>query len=79
MVKQFKVVKDPFYDFLVIDASVGAYSFAMVPATGKYEFSNRADAEKRAKEISGTEIETMMIETPERFEAVADTKYGAAW
>jgi hypothetical protein len=51
----------------------------MVPVGVAWEFTNRGDAQAQARALSGTEAPVRMIETPERFEAVADTAYGVAW
>lgn len=75
----FKVIRDADYGFVVADESIGAYSFAMVPADHDWSFETRAEAAAQAKTLSGKEIKTRMFETPDRFEAVADTVYGQAW
>ena len=74
---QFKVIRDG-ADWFVADATVGAYSFAIVPE-GFGPFVKKADAEKAAAAIQGKVLETRMMETPDRFEEVADTRYGVAW
>jgi len=73
--------RDPDYGFIVADASVTARSFAMVPADREWSFEYELEARKAAIEYSrlGQPIPTRMIQTPDRFEAVADTRYGAAW
>lgn len=77
---QFTVHRDADYGFIVADASIRARSFAIVPTRG-YAFDRRADAQRRADELNALDAtpETMSIETPDRFEAVADTLYGPAW
>lgn len=81
----FTVHHDADYGFIVADAAVGATSFAMVPAVAAFCFPARADAEAHAaaltEQVKGgwSEIPLRMIETPDRFEAVADTLYGPAW
>lgn len=74
----FKVLKDADYGYIVADASVRSFSFAMVPATG-FAFESQKDASIRAAELAGKEVSLRMIETPDRFEEVADTRYGKAW
>jgi hypothetical protein len=76
----FKVIRDIDYGFVVADASIGAYSFAMVPAAGlQFSFATRVEAETEAKRLTGKDIPLRMLETPDRFEEVADTLYGPAW
>jgi hypothetical protein len=75
----FTVHADADYGFIVADASVGAKSFAMVPAGFDWSFDSKAEAKAQAIALSGKAIPTRMIETPDRFEAVADTLYGPAW
>lgn len=75
----FKVIRDVDYGFVVADASVGAHSFAMVPADRQFAYGTREQAEAEAKFLSGKTIPLRMIETPDRFEAVADIVYGPAW
>ncbi len=74
---QFKTIRDG-DDWFVCDATVGACSFAMVT---KEMFDTRKQAETRAKELNaaGQPVEVSMMDTYDRFEAVADTKYGPAW
>ena len=76
---QFMVIRDG-TDYLVADASFGPRSAAMVPAKEAFAFTSRAEAIKQARKLSaqGT-VPTRMIETPDRFEDVADTLYGPAW
>jgi len=78
---KFSVVRDGDV-YLAADAAVGGKSFAMVPVGDDFAclYSTRAEAQAaadRASEIDG--IETRMIQTSDRFEDVADTKYGPAW
>lgn len=75
----FTVHADADYGFIVADASVGAKSFAMVPADENWSFDREADAWLAARALTGESVATRMIETPDRFEAVADTLYGPAW
>lgn len=62
-----------------------ALSFALVPANNQYEFGNdKVKAWEQVRRLhvwqaKGNVVELRNIETPERFEAVADTKYGCAW
>jgi hypothetical protein len=75
----FNVIRDG-ADWIVADASVTAHSFAMIPKFHQAVFSRRYEAERQAEKLSGgNPIETRMVETPDRFEAVADTLYGPAW
>lgn len=76
---KFKVIRDADYGYIVADQSVGAFSFAMVPDDRKFSYVNKSAAIAAAKEYSGQNIPLRMIETPERFESVADTYYGVAW
>jgi len=76
----FTIAKDADYGWIVLDASVRSRSFAMVPVGTAWSFDAEADARAQARNLSAAgNIETRMIETPDRFEAVADTRYGAAW
>lgn len=78
--KNFTVAFDPGYGtWLVFSTETRARSFAMIPVGVAYEFTNRDDAMAQARKLSGTNTPVRMIETPERFEAVADTVYGGAW
>lgn len=77
----FTAIKDAEFGYVVCDASIRARSFAMVPVHHHWSFRTERDAKHQAKLLSnivGT-VQTRMIETPERFEEVADTVYGAAW
>jgi hypothetical protein len=83
MTISFKVVTDGL-DFLVVDASIAAYSFAMVPAKNQAIFADKATALEQVRRLAkwqakGNQVETRMMETPDRFEAVADTRYGVEW
>jgi hypothetical protein len=57
----------------------------MVPAEFQYYFgkdkAKAADQVRRLDKWSakGKEVITRLMETPGRFETVADTKYGCAW
>lgn len=75
----FTVHRDVDYDFIVADASIGATSFALVPADKAWNFTTEAEARAQAKALSGQVVNLRCLETPDRFEAVADTKYGPAW
>src|SRR5260370_13519264 len=75
----FTVIREPGYGYIVADASIKAKSFAMIPAPYHAVFSRRYEAEQQAMRLSGQTIELRMIDTPERFEAVADTIYGPEW
>lgn len=79
MAKTFKVICDD-GEWFVADASVGAYSFAMV-VSDMGSFGSKVDAVAAAKELAASkkDIAVRMMETPSRFESVADTVYGAAW
>jgi hypothetical protein len=85
MPQTFTVLSDPDYGFIVADASVAAKSFAMVPALARFCFRVKAEAVAHAAALTDQmknnwgEIPLRMIETPDRFEAVADTLYGPAW
>jgi hypothetical protein len=61
-----------------------AFSFAMVPAKNEAYFDDRATALDQVRRLhawqrKGNKVELRNVETPGRFEAVADTKYGCAW
>jgi hypothetical protein len=75
----FTVHQDPDYGFIVADAAIGAKSFAMVPVDHTWSFATKDEARAQAKALSGQTVATRMFETPDRFEAVADTLYGPAW
>ena len=76
----FTAAFDPGYEtWIVISTETRAYSFAMVPASAQWEFATKAEALEQAKRLSGKPVQTRMIETPDRFEVVADTVYGAEW
>lgn len=80
----FTVSTDSIYGFIVHE-SARAQSFAMVPADFTWNFDAIGDAAAQAAKLNHFEhkhpgsIRTRMIETPDRFEAVADTRYGRAW
>jgi len=69
----------------IVHQSSNAYSFAMVPANFQYDFGDdKAKAWEQVRRLNkwaakGNEIKLRLIETPDRFEAVADTKYGCPW
>jgi hypothetical protein len=75
----FTVIREQGYGYIVADASIKAKSFAMIPAHHQAVFSRRHEAEQQAIRLSGQTIELRMIDTPERFEAAADTIYGPEW
>lgn len=75
---QFKVIKSEGW-YLVVDASMKALSAALVPSAYRFAYSQKADAMLQASKLSGQIIETRMIETPDRFEEMADIMYGPAW
>lgn len=80
MSKHFTVAFDPdFQTWIVISTETKAASFAMIPAAEAWEFSTKLEALEQAARLSGSDIKLRMIETPGRFEVVADTRYGAAW
>lgn len=75
----------PDEDGYIVHEVSNAYSFAMVPAEFQYYFgNNKAMAAEQVRRLDkwsakGKEVITRLMETPGRFEAVADTKYGPAW
>lgn len=82
-IQRFAVIQDE-GDYLVADASFGPKSAALVPSSYCFRFVSRKAAEEQAKTLSalsrdGRDIPTRMIETPDRFEQVADALYGPAW
>ena len=80
MTKNFTAAFDPgFKTWIVISTETKAFSFAMVPAAEAWEFDTKLEALEQAARLSGRDIKVRMIETPDRFEVVADTQYGAAW
>lgn len=78
-IKNFGVARDPDYGWIVLSTENRARSFALVPAGHRWSFNKKAEALAQAAALSGREIEVNMIETPERFELVADKIYGCAW
>jgi hypothetical protein len=68
-----------FQTWIVISTETKAASFAMVPVGESWEFSSKSEALEQATILSSKPVRTRMIETPDRFEAIADIKYGAAW
>jgi hypothetical protein len=71
-------------DWLVIDANYGPMSAAMVPWNEAWAFATKAEAAAKAEELNvraaaGETFYMKVFDTPGRFEAVADTKYGVAW
>lgn len=72
------------YGFIVHE-SARARSFALVPTDFAWNFGTKGEALDQAAKLTGFEaahpgsVRTRMIETPDRFEAVADTRYGPAW
>lgn len=78
--KNFAAAFDPeFGTWLVVSTETRARSFALVPIGVEWEFTNKGDAMAQARKLSGTETPVRMIQTPERFEAVADTEFGDVW
>jgi hypothetical protein len=77
--KTFTVSRDSTYDFIVHERS-RAQSYAMVPADFDFNFITRAGAHLQVDRLNRLErehpgsVRTRAIETPDRFEAVADTK-----
>jgi hypothetical protein len=84
MAQRFEVSTDPDYGFIVCQRQT-AVSFATIPnGYGSWSFEKKAEAVSFAESLNGRiakgeTIKTSTIETPERFEAVADSKYGPAW
>lgn len=69
--------------YLVHETS-NAFSFARVPVEYRSRFDDKATAIEQVRRLhvhqkKGNAITLRMVETPARFEAVADTKYGRAW
>ena len=69
--------------FLVHEVS-NAFSFARVPVEHTYLFETKEIAIEQVRRLhawqnKGHTITLRDIDTPERFEAVADTKYGCEW
>lgn len=80
MTPTFTFAKSPDHDgFIVLSRETRARSFALVPVGHDWLFDTAAEAQAQAVALSGQSIQTRMIETPDRFEAVADTRYGPAW
>ncbi len=80
----FKVSVDLDYGHVVHDAGCRAYSMILVPVDYRWSFFELKDAIEQAERLTklaaeGQIVKTRMIETPDRFEAVQDTKYGCAW
>lgn len=81
----FVVSFDPDECGLIVHQASNAFSFAMVPAKFQYYFGNdKAKAYEQVRRLNkwqakGNVVELRMMETPARFEMVADTKYGPAW
>lgn len=81
----FRVSFDPDEDGYIVHQVSNAYSFAMVPKAHTYYFGrDKARAFEQVRRLhawqaKGNRVELTMIETPGRFETVADTKYGCAW
>lgn len=77
---RFTVSQDPDYGFIVHSTESKALSFALVPVSFNWRFDSEFSAKVQADWLSRLgAVKTRMIETPDRFEAVADTKYGSAW
>jgi len=69
--------------FIVHEVS-NAFSFARIPAANQYLFDDEAMAKEQVRRLhswqaKGNKVTLRNIETPGRFEVVADTKYGCAW
>ncbi len=87
--QRFTVYNDPDSGGLIVAERQTAVSFAMVPTGhGGGFFSpcaeGRAQAIANAKRLNafcanGGTVPVRMLETPARFEEIADTKYGPAW
>lgn len=68
-----------FNSWIVISTETKATSFAMVPVGEDWDFSSKSEAIEQAARLSGKNVKVRMIETPDRFEAIADIKYGPEW
>ena len=80
----FKVSYSPDDEGYIVHQVSSAYSFASIPAKHSYLFNSKAQANEQVRRLhawqaKGHEVELRSIETPGRFEAVADTKYGCPW
>lgn len=81
----FTVSFDPDDQGYIVHEVSNAFSFARVPVEHSFYFgADQAKAWEQVRRLKnwqakGHEITLRNIETPARFEAVADTKYGAAW
>lgn len=81
----FTVSFDPDEEGFIVHEVSNAYSFAMIPAQNQYYFGrDKAKAFEQVRRLhawqaKGNEVPLRLLETPSRFEAVADTKYGPEW
>ncbi len=69
--------------YLVHEVS-NAYSFARIPVEHTANFETKEQAKEQVRRLmkwqaKGNVVTLRDIETPERFEKVADTKYGCEW
>ena len=80
MTNQFTVYGNGEGEWIVAERQK-ARSFAMVPMYFGYRFESRKDAVFQAADLNTAKrpLEVRMIETPDRFEEVADKTYGVAW
>lgn len=82
---RFTVSYSPDDEGYIVHQVSNAFSFAMVPAKNEYDFGkDKARAWEQVRRLhawqsKGNVVELRNLETPGRFEAVADTKYGCAW
>jgi hypothetical protein len=79
---RFQIVADAGV-WLVREASC-SYSFSFVPGDFSYEFDRKSVAQDQIRRLEkwqakGNQIRLHLIDTPDAFEAVADTKYGCEW
>lgn len=79
----FKLITDG-NEIFIADAAVGACSFAMVVSSAGYPLNRKDDAIKalascNEQALSGSKPRTRMMETPSRFESIADILYGDRW
>jgi hypothetical protein len=81
----FTVSFSPDDEGYIVHEVSNAFSFARVPAANQYFFGrDKATAHEQVRRLhawqrKGNAVDLRDIETPERFEAVADTKYGCEW
>jgi hypothetical protein len=84
MPAQFTTSYDADYEGYIVHEASSAYSFARIPASFRFLFNTKAEALEQVRRLNkwlakGNRVDTRNIETPARFERVADTKYGVAW